>query len=119
MDRIALIKALRCSATVHHEEKNCEECPYRTLEPIDKDDPLFINSDLGDKEYWESCNLDQMALDAAELLENMEDNILTQAATLLAPKMMCVKCGLGCGQYERNNMCSKKVKNWLKENINE
>lgn len=49
----------------------------------------------------------------------MEDNILTQAAELLAPKMLCVKCGLGCGQYERNNMCSKKVKNWLKENINE
>lgn len=119
MDREILIKALRCSATVKPKDWNCAECPYRTLEEVDDRIPCPPDVEENGKKYWESCDCDRIVLDAAELLENMEDNILTQAAALLAPKMMCVKCGLGCGQYERKNMCSAQVKNWLKENINE
>lgn len=117
MEKEKLIKALRCSATVKTDDTDCINCPYRLIEPIDKDDPLFVNSDFGDKEYWESCDLEKMALDAADYIEQIEEKLLTQAAELLSPKMMCVKCELTCGPYERNNMCADRVKNWLKENI--
>ena len=92
MEKEKLIKALRCSAAVKTEETDCSNCPYRVIEPIDKDDPLFINSDFEGKEYWKSCDLDKMALDAADYIEQIEEKLLTQAAELLSPKMMCVKC---------------------------
>lgn len=117
MEKEKLIKALRCVSTPNPQDRNCEDCPYNIKEPIDKDDPLVINSNLEDREYWESCDLDRIGLDAADYIEQIEEKLLTQAAELLSPKMMCVKCELTCGPYERNNMCADRVKNWLKENI--
>lgn len=58
----AIIKALRCSATPG--EHDCTGCPYLLKEKL--------NEELAEKfgcEEVESCDVDKIALDAAELLE--------------------------------------------------
>lgn len=50
-----IVRALRCSAT-YNEAVDCTGCPY-LLEASVEDEP------------WLSCDVDQIALDAAEMLE--------------------------------------------------
>lgn len=58
-----IIRALRCSATVH-ETVDCTDCPYLLEETVPEDMAEALGSKL-----WLSCDTDQIALDAAERLE--------------------------------------------------
>lgn len=57
-----IIRALRCSAST--EDKDCIGCPYLTEETVPED----MAEALGSKLFL-SCDVDQIALDAAERLE--------------------------------------------------
>lgn len=65
-----VITALRCSA--HPYPASCEGCSYRVLEEVDERIPLPANVEQDGKKYWESCDCDQIVLDAAELLEQLK-----------------------------------------------
>lgn len=67
-----IIRALRCSATVHSDKLDCSKCPYRLLEPIDSAIPVPPTITLDGIEFWESCDVDGIAKDAADRLEEME-----------------------------------------------
>ena len=58
-----IVRALRCSATVH-ETVDCTGCPYLLEETVPED----MAEALGSKLFL-SCDVDQVALDAAEMLE--------------------------------------------------
>lgn len=58
-----IIRALRCTATVH-ETVDCTDCPYLLEETVPED----MAEALGSKLFL-SCDADQIALDAAEMLE--------------------------------------------------
>ena len=60
-----IIKALRCTATVHTEAPDCEHCPYVMTEHL-----TGLNAELfGD--VLHSCDIDRIGFDAADMLENM------------------------------------------------
>ena len=61
MTREEIVRGLRCSAST--EEKKCVGCPWRVREDFEGQD-------------WWDCNVDQMAMDAADLLENDRSQIL-------------------------------------------
>lgn len=67
-----LIKALRCSARVKKEEDDCSKCPYRYLQEIDPKYPIPHDIEEDGKLYWEQCDCEQMALDAADMIETMQ-----------------------------------------------
>lgn len=56
------MRALRCSASTG--DKDCTGCPYLTEKTMPED----IVEALGSK-LWLSCDIDQMAMDAADMLE--------------------------------------------------
>lgn len=58
-----IVRALRCSAT-YSEAMDCTGCPYLLEETLTED----VAQIVGDK-LWMSCDVDQIALDAAEVLE--------------------------------------------------
>lgn len=58
-----IVLALRCSATVH-ETVDCTDCPYLLEETVPEDMAEALGSKL-----LLSCDTDQIALDAAEMLE--------------------------------------------------
>lgn len=74
IDRKALVKALRCSAAVHNEEK-CKECGYCIAEEIPEDmrDYLKPTYEEGGVPYFISCDCDRMALEAADLIEELSE----------------------------------------------
>ena len=61
--REEIIRALRCSATVH-ETVDCTDCPYLLEETVPEDMAEALGSKL-----LLSCDTDQIELDAAEMLE--------------------------------------------------
>lgn len=61
MTREEIVRGLRCSGSTG--EKKCGGCPWRVREDVEGQD-------------WWDCNVDQMALDAADLLENDRSQIL-------------------------------------------
>ena len=65
-----IIRALRCTATVH-ETVDCTGCPYLLEETVPEDKAEALESKL-----WLSCDTDQVALDAAEMLEADTETIL-------------------------------------------
>lgn len=58
-----IVRALRCSATAH-ETVDCTGCPYLLEETVPEDMAEALGSKL-----WLSCDTDQIALDAANMLE--------------------------------------------------
>lgn len=58
-----IVRALRCSATVH-ETVDCTDCPYLLEETVPED----MAETLGSKLFL-SCDVHQIVLDAAERLE--------------------------------------------------
>lgn len=58
-----IVRALRCSAT-YNKAVDCTGCPYLMEETLTEDMAQIV----GDK-LWMSCDCDQIALDAAEVLE--------------------------------------------------
>ena len=69
IDRKEIIKALRCSNNPGGECR--EDCRYRYLEPVNEDIPLKPDVIIEGQMYWESCNYEQIALDAADALEEL------------------------------------------------
>lgn len=68
-----LIKALRCSATPIAQKTNkCEECKFRYLEPKTDDIPMPADVVIDGVEYWQSCDVDRIALESADMLENLK-----------------------------------------------
>ena len=67
METNELVKALRCSAQIPSNEEQCAGCPYFVLETPSEDDVKELG--LEPEWKWKSCNVDQMALDAADLIE--------------------------------------------------
>lgn len=61
MTREEIARGLRCSGSTG--EKKCGGCPWR------------VREDVEDQGWWD-CNVEQMALDAADLLENDWSQIL-------------------------------------------
>ena len=58
-----IIRGLRCTGTVH-ETVDCTDCPYLLEETVPEDMAEALGSKL-----WLICDTDQIALDAAEMLE--------------------------------------------------
>lgn len=57
-----IVLALRCSASTG--DKDCTGCPYLLEETLTEAMAEIVGS-----ETWQTCGTDQMALDAAEMLE--------------------------------------------------
>lgn len=60
-----IIKALRCSSTVRDHEVDCAKCAYYV-----KQKPVAGYENLPE-EFWCQCDCDKIALDAADLIEEM------------------------------------------------
>lgn len=58
-----IVRALRCTATCG-EPLDCTGCPYALEETLTEAMAEIVGS-----ETWKTCGTDQMALDAAEMLE--------------------------------------------------
>lgn len=73
-----IIKALRCTS-MPRPECDCPNCPYRELNEVNDDIPIKGDVIIDGKKYWEDCDIDKIVIDAANLLEkiqqNMESNI--------------------------------------------
>ena len=66
MERNEIVKALRCSAQIPSNEEQCAGCPYFVLEHPSEDDVKELG--LEPEWQWKGCNVDRMALDAANLI---------------------------------------------------
>ena len=60
-----IIAALRCTASVDSPE-DCTQCPYVAMEPL-----TVERQEMFGTEVWVSCDVDRVALDAADALERM------------------------------------------------
>lgn len=67
-----LIEALRCSASPYPKNVDCKSCRYRLLEPVNDKIPVPHDTVIDEVKYWESCDVDRIALDAADALEKQE-----------------------------------------------
>lgn len=62
-----IVRALRCSVTPG--EKDCVGCRYRVLNEVQPGLPIPMDVEIDGVLYWECCDVDLMAMDAAEALE--------------------------------------------------
>ena len=69
-----IIKALRCTSTPRH-KYDCENCPYRELNEVNEDIPIKEDVIIDGKKYWEDCDAEKIAIDAADLLEKIQRNM--------------------------------------------
>lgn len=60
-----IVHGLRCSAT-YRGDPVCDGCPYLVTEPV----PESIRG-LTKKDTWDSCDVDRIELDAADLIEEL------------------------------------------------
>lgn len=67
-----LIKALRCSCKVPNKDLDCTGCKYRCLEEVDDKIPVPADTEIYGVKYWEYCDTERMALDAADMLESLK-----------------------------------------------
>lgn len=63
-----IIEALECMAVPRSKDKDCSKCKYRLLEQCIKHADVTIDG-VG---YWESCDCDQAAIDAAVILKQLK-----------------------------------------------
>ena len=69
-----IIKALRCTSTPRP-KYDCENCPYRELNEVNDDIPIKEDVIIDRKKYWEDCDVEKIAIDAADLLEKIQRNM--------------------------------------------
>ncbi len=74
-----IIQALRCTSTPGDHTSNCEQCPYWKKEQLSG----RLKEQLG-TDTWTSCDIDQVGLDAADLIERLtaENAALREGASL-------------------------------------
>lgn len=76
INKTELVKALRCSATAGH--KDCTNCRYRYFEEVNPSINMKCDV-IGDlKQYWESCDCDRIANDAADFIEKYVEQDIGQ-----------------------------------------
>lgn len=68
-----LVMALRCSARPRRKEDTCIGCPYRGLEEVIPDLPCPPDLEEDGISYWEYCDTERMAIDAAEMIEKLNE----------------------------------------------
>ena len=61
-----IVRALRCTSTPGDHTSNCEQCPYWKKEQLNG----RLKEKLG-TDTWTSCDIDQVGLDAADLIERL------------------------------------------------
>ena len=61
-----IVQALRCTYTLGDHTSNCEQCPYWKKEQLNG----RLKEKLG-TDTWTSCDVDQVCLDAADLIEHL------------------------------------------------
>ena len=61
-----IVRALRCTSTLGDHTSNCEQCPYWKKEQLNG----RIKEKFG-TDTWTSCDVDQVCLDAADLIEHL------------------------------------------------
>ena len=61
-----IAQALRCTSTPGDHASNCEQCPYWKKEQLNG----RLKEKLG-TDTWTSCDVDQVCLDAADLIERL------------------------------------------------
>ena len=66
-----LIKALRCSASTPYGTVDCKGCAYRYLEEVNDKIACPPDVEVNGVKYWESCDCERMAMDAADILEKV------------------------------------------------
>ena len=69
-----IIKALRCTS-MPRPKYDCENCPYRELNEVNDDIPIKEAVIIDGKKYWEDCDVEKIAIDAADLLEKIQRNM--------------------------------------------
>lgn len=72
-----LAACLRCSASVPENGKHvldCKKCKYLLKEEIRGEVP-FPDFEENGKQYWTSCNCDQISFDAAAAIEELVECI--------------------------------------------
>lgn len=91
-----IAKALRCTATVQTGDKPCASCPFNRTETLTEDQKAQLHC-----EEWHSCDVDGVALAAADLIERLEKE---KAALLEIAKArpICATCKhhIGCKAVE-------------------
>lgn len=60
-----IVYALRCTASCD-QRGDCTSCPYRVVEQLNEEQVKELGTDK-----WESCDIDKIAMDAAERLEEL------------------------------------------------
>ena len=63
-----IIRALRCISSVGMPH-TCEGCTYRVLEEVKEGICVPHDVEIGGVKYWESCDFNRIAMDAANALE--------------------------------------------------
>lgn len=84
-----IAKALRCTATVQTGDEPCASCQFNRLEALTEVQKAQLHC-----EEWHSCDVDGIALAAADLIERLEK----EKAALLE----YVKKSAGCEQCTNN-----------------
>ena len=69
-----IIKALRCSGTPRP-KYDCDNCPYRRLEKVPDGIPIEEDVIIDGEKYWEGCDCEKIVIDAANLLEKIQQNM--------------------------------------------
>lgn len=72
IDRQKLIDALRCSATPGGGYRRCADCPYCLMEQVDPVLKIPADLILDGIPYRVTCDIDRMAMDAAECWRRMD-----------------------------------------------
>ncbi len=71
-----IIKALRCTGTPRP-KYDCNNCPYRELNEVSDDIPIKEDVIIDGKKYWEGCDCEKIVIDAANLLEKIQQSVET------------------------------------------
>lgn len=69
-----IIKALRCTGTPRP-KYDCPNCPYRKLEKVEDGIPIKEDIIIDGEKYWENCDVEQVTIDAANMLEKIQQNM--------------------------------------------
>lgn len=75
-----LIQALRCASDTSGNPHECKGCKYRVLEEIRPEIPIPADVELDGKMYWEGCDCDKIAQDAADWIEQKLPEVLEDIA---------------------------------------
>lgn len=69
-----IVKALRCTGTPRP-KYDCDNCPYRRLEKVPDGIPIEEDVIIDGEKYWEGCDCEKIVIDAANLLEKIQQNM--------------------------------------------